>query len=464
MRISIITVCIALLSAGHLQALPYPAVVDIENAKAGDLATRTGLLGDYKADFGTLLVAENRSKENPKLIQLPVVRVHSRSDSPAVPIFCFEGGPGGTNIKSESLPDWLLENHDYVMVGHRGVDGSVSLDCPEIKNTMKTVNALLSTEGLKACGKAMTEAAQRLQREGIDLAEYDIINVVDDMEDARKALGYEKINISGGSYGGAICYIYCVRYPQSIHRNLMTEGAFPFNMGLAEPQGIDAKLNRQNELWKQNPANVAKSDDIVRTIQNVLKTLPKEWNGAMIDPGRIKLVTFFSLYTKDATTQAFDAFVAAENGDYNGLAFLNTIWDSVVDMFNWGDLLAKTYCTKTGPDRDYESEMDPPDSIIGSPLSKLGWGMSKYVDWPIKPLPPEYQTLQYNDVETLMIYGSKEAGKGPKANQLPYFKNGQIVIHEDMGHMDVGTVQQEASRHLEKMFFLKGVVDTSKFQ
>ena len=145
LKISIIAVCIALLSAGHLHALPYPAVVDMANAKAGDLVTKTGLLGDYKADFGTLLVPENRSKENPKLIQLPVVRVHSKSDGPGEPIFRFEGGPGGTNIKSESLPDWLLENHDYVMVGYRGVDGSVSLACPEIKNAMNTVRDIHST-------------------------------------------------------------------------------------------------------------------------------------------------------------------------------------------------------------------------------------------------------------------------------------------------------------------------------
>ena len=243
----------------------------------------------------------------------------------------------------------------------------------------------------------------------------------------------------------------------------MIEAALPFNMGLAEPQDVDKNLNRLNELWNQDPANTAKSDDIVNTIRNVLRTLPKEWNGTVIDPGRIKLNTFFSLYTREMTNQAFDAFVAAEKGDYNGLAYLNAMWSNVVDMFNWGDLIAKTYCTKTGPDRDYESEMDPPDSIIGSPLSKLGWGLLKYINWPIKPLPEEYRKIQYTDVETLFVNAGFDKESGD-SKELPYFRKGQIVTLRDMGHMDVGAMQAEAFHHLESMFFLKGIVDTSKFK
>jgi len=53
------------------QTLPYPA--DISKAKVGDIVINSGSLGDYKADFGILVVQENRSKEDSKLIQLPVV-------------------------------------------------------------------------------------------------------------------------------------------------------------------------------------------------------------------------------------------------------------------------------------------------------------------------------------------------------------------------------------------------------
>ncbi len=111
---------------------------------------------------------------------------------------------------------------------------------------MKTVADPLSPAGLKELGAVMTRAAKRLQNEGIDLPEYDIINVVDDLEAARKALGYSRINLLGASYGGAVAYTYCVRYPQSLHRNLMVEPAFPWDMGVAEPGEIDRSIERLN--------------------------------------------------------------------------------------------------------------------------------------------------------------------------------------------------------------------------
>src|SRR4030065_747584 len=49
----------------------------------------------------------------------------------AVPVFHLPGGPGGSNI-AWAPPDWLLEDHDVVMVGYRGVEGTVVLSCPEV--------------------------------------------------------------------------------------------------------------------------------------------------------------------------------------------------------------------------------------------------------------------------------------------------------------------------------------------
>lgn len=417
-------------------------------------------LEGYRADSGTLIVPENRDSKTSRSIQLPVVRICSTSSKAAEPVFLFEGGPGLTNIKKQPLPDWLLENHDVVMVGYRGVDGSASLSCPEFNTLLKQLRDPLSAAGLKAIGRGLTTASQRLQGEGIDVAGYSLISVVDDMEEARKALGFTKINLLGGSYGGAVVYTYCVRYPESIHRSIMTEAAFPFSVGVAEPQDIDAKLLRLNELWKQSP-RVSDTEDIVETIRNVIKTLPQQWNGIKVDEGRVKLMTFLGLYATETTAQAFDAFVAAKGGDYSGLAFMNLMWEQVVDWFNWGDMFSKIYSTKTGPERDYELEMDPPGSIIGSPLSKLGWAPLKYGDWPICPLPERYRNPQHTDVETLLIYGSKESA--PK-EYLSYFKNGHLVTLEDVGHMDVATAQQEASIQLQSRFLLDGIVDTSKYQ
>ncbi len=457
-----ITLC--LIASLHAQPFPYPSNAEMENAKAGDLVLKPQQLKEYAADFGTLVVPENRGKKDSRLIRLPVLRMRSRQQRPAEPVFTLEGGPGGANIKPDYIRDWLLENHDVVMVGYRGIDGSVSLNCPEINTLLKTTDDPLSPAGLKELGAVMTRAAKRLQDEGIDLPEYDVINVVDDIEAARKALGYSRINLTGASYGGAVAYTYCIRHPQSIYRNVMDDPAFPWDLGVTEPGDVDKGLERLNTLWKQNPDCLQRSKDIVQTIRSVLKTLPQTWQQTRIDAGRIKLLTFMALYNRNTANQALDAFVAAANGDYSGLAFMVVYWGQVVDYFNWGDLLAKTYGSQTVRTRDYEAEMDPSNSIIGSPLSKLGWGALKYGAWPCKPLPPAYRTPQETEVETLLIRAVGGGETEPSEKYARYFRRGQVVFLKDMGHMDVGSLEPQAAHHLENRFFLEGVADTSLYQ
>jgi pimeloyl-ACP methyl ester carboxylesterase len=453
---------VVLCTRAFSQDLPFPDESAVDRAQVGDIVINTDTSKGYTVDYGTLVVAEG--EDNAKTILLPVVRIRSKNSNPGTPIFYFAGGPGGTNIKSQHSPEYLLETHDLVQVGYRGVDGSVSLACPEINRALKTVPDILSTDGLKAFGQVISAAAETLARQGIDVTEYAISNVVDDMEAARKALGYEKISLSGASFGGAVIYTYCVRYPESIHRALLTEAAFPFDMPMQSPADVEKNLHRLNAAWKKNPECVKQSEDIVQTIRNVMKTLPQNWRGIEIDADRIKLMTFFGCYTENTTAQTFEAFVAAENGDYSGLAYMAYFWGNVVDMFNWGDMFSKVYCTATDMNRDLEAALDQGDTTIGSPLSLLAWGPMNYCDWPVKPRPEAENKPQFTDVEALFVYGSADAGESSKEDYLPYFKNGRIVIHDNMGHMDVTALQPEAARHLETMFFLKGAVDTSLFE
>ena len=92
--------------------------------------------GSYAADCGTLVVPENRHKASSRLIALPVTRIQARSAHPGTPVFRLEGGPGITNMKF-SKASRIAGNHDVVLDGDRGVDGSVRLDCPEVVSTLK---------------------------------------------------------------------------------------------------------------------------------------------------------------------------------------------------------------------------------------------------------------------------------------------------------------------------------------
>ena len=61
-------------------------------------------------------------------------------------------------------------NHDVVLVGYRGVDGSVRLDCPEVSAALTGTSDLLAKKTLQAYSGAFRSCAARLTGDGVNLA------------------------------------------------------------------------------------------------------------------------------------------------------------------------------------------------------------------------------------------------------------------------------------------------------
>ena len=420
---------------------------------------------EYQGMRGTLYVPEDRTKPDSRTVELPVVVVKSLSPNPDYPIFRFAGGPGVSNMNlADNINESDLANHDLVEVGYRGVDGSPQLKHPLFDGILRTPD-FLSQTSLKEISKKFAEACTSLTEAGIDVRQYNILNVVDDMEAARAALGYKKINITGGSYGGAVVMVYCLRYPQSIHRAIMAEAAFPYDIAFGKPAEFDARLNHINKLWKKNTEAVKRSPDIVRTMRNVLANLPKEYNGMPIDQARVKLMTSFGITNQRSyANMVFDAYILAEKGDFSSIAAMCLMYEMFIGLIGYpGDLLVKTYSSVTSPDRNFITELNDPDSLIGSPLSMLAWGCFQYSGWPVISLVEEHPPTKKSSVETLIFYGSKETGESFQNKYQASFTHAHWVVLDDLGHTDIWTITADGTQHLMSRFLNEGIVDTSKF-
>ena len=129
--IAIILILLTLLitACGRSEEAPLTAPPD---AQAGDLIGlepciyETGGV-EFAAECGTMVVSENRKDPNARLIALPVMRIPARGNDAmeAWPIFWLNGGPGQSNLRFSHPQDLdaLLEDHDFVLAGYRGVDG-----------------------------------------------------------------------------------------------------------------------------------------------------------------------------------------------------------------------------------------------------------------------------------------------------------------------------------------------------
>ena len=424
--------------------------------------------GEFAADCGMLIVPENRTNPESRLISLPVTRIRATEPSPAEPIFHLEGGPGVSNVEAQPL-EALLANHDFVMVGYRGVDSSVKLDCPEVSQALKGDGVdVLNAASRTLLSNAMRQCAARFKVEGIDMDGYTIPEVISDLEAARQALEYEQINLISYSYGTRVAQLYTNQHPDRIHRSVMV-GVNPPGRFVWEPKMIDSQIDHYARLYAQtdNP----RTPDLAQTMAKISRNIPKRWLFFKIDPGKVKSATFAMLFQRDTAAQAFDAWLAAEEGDPSGLALISLAYDFLIpNMFVYGDFFSKGFSADLDPERDYVQSMSPPDSIIGSPSSQLIWGSALDggdIAWPTSRIPEEYRQAQPSDVETLLVSGNVDfstPAEYARDELLPVLTNGKQVILSEMGHVnDVRFLQPEAYEHLITTFFETGEVDDTQF-
>jgi pimeloyl-ACP methyl ester carboxylesterase len=468
-----------LLASCSPKAAPRPAVS--QGAKAGDLidlkpCTYEAGKIKYAADCGTLVVPENRSNPDSRLIALPVIRVRALDGGHAEPIFFLVGGPGGSNMHFQNL-EGLVDLHDFVQVGYRGVDGSVVLDCPEISEAIRNApGELLGDAALQGYTEASTRCAGRLQAEGVDLAGYTIAETIDDMEAARVALGYDRINLLGESYGTRVEMIYEWMHPDTLHRVAMLAVNPPGHF-LWEAHNIDKQIEDYAALCARDAECSARTDDLVASMRHVSDNMPDRWLFIPINKGSVKLLTFIMLMESIpppgvpiplSGPAAIDMWLAAEKGDASGLALASMGRNMFLpNLFVFGEFLSIGGSVDDfyDPARDYRTELDPPDSILGSPFSLFMWAM--FHGWPKNLIPKEYLQVQPTNVETLLISGSIDFSTPPQfATQelLPHLGNGKQVILKDFGHTETfWNSQTQARAHLLKTFFSTGEVDASLY-
>ena len=155
-----------------------------------------------RAERGDLDVPERRDDAPARQIRLPVVRVLADRPGGRPPVFRLGGDPGLTNMRFGCPP--ALAAHDVILVGYRGVDGSVRLDAPEVAVALRAGGGdLLGLPSRRQVAQAAAMAARRLRDSGVDVAGYTVAESLADLDDARTALGYERIDLLSESYGTA---------------------------------------------------------------------------------------------------------------------------------------------------------------------------------------------------------------------------------------------------------------------
>jgi pimeloyl-ACP methyl ester carboxylesterase len=429
--------------------------------------------GSYEADCGTLVVPENRRKADSRLIALPVKRIRARSAKPGAPIFRLQGGPGITNM-AFPLASRFADKHDVVLVGYRGVDGSSKLACPEVTSAREHAHDFLNEKALRADAAAYKDCADRLREDGVDLAGYTLPQRVDDLDAARRALGYQRIDLLSESAGTRTAMIYAWRHPTRIHRSVMI-GANPPGNFLWDRKTTDEQIDRYAALCAKDASCRTRTPDLAASMHSAYESIPDRWWFLPIREGNVQLGAFFGLM--HATTDGagplagpwtIDMLLDADKGDGSGAWLLSLMTQTIFPQAQvWGDVAAVGRSDAAYARRYFASNADR-GSVIGSPGTDFVMAGGRLFDsWPSNPDESRYTRVQQSKVETLLIGGELDFATPPQnatRELLPQLPNGHEVVIPNIGHSDdFWTYQTPASNRLINTFLDTGRVDTSLY-
>ena len=293
----------------------------------------------YNAECANFAVPENPGAAGGRKIMLRVARVPAinREKQPD-PLFLLAGGPGmgATALYGNAAPAFgrIHRNRDIVLVDQRGTGGSNALNCPtDDLEMMSATPAQLTDEALR-CLKSLSTHA--------DVGYYTTSVAVRDLDSVRAALGYERINLYGGSYGTRVAEHYLRRYPTHT-RSVILDGVVAPEQIL----GPDTALDAENALLsvfarcardtacRQHFGDPAETYRALRkslAAKPVPVTLPDPANGTPrtieFGPMHLAMVLRLSIYNSEqAALLPISLQLAQQSGNFTPLAgqFLMTL-------------------------------------------------------------------------------------------------------------------------------------------
>lgn len=233
-------------------------------------------LGSATAQCGTLKVYENRAARSGRMIVLRVAVIKASSGQPAPdPIFYLAGGPGEAATedaaRGQQFPYSLSENHDLVFVDQRGTGGSNRVLVP----TNPPDFTGLTSEEMDARAKAWVE--EYLEEIDMDPRFYTTSAAMDDLDEVREALGYDKINLVGYSYGATAAQYYLRQHEEHV-RTVFLYGGSLLDIPVFERWALNSQraLDKTIELCLADPTCQAGFPNLRAEFSEIMARLAAE--------------------------------------------------------------------------------------------------------------------------------------------------------------------------------------------
>lgn len=383
---------------------------------------------EHSAELGKLWVPENRDKRDGRLIQLAFVRLKSTAAHPRAPIVFLSGGPGVPATVMGAIPVYfslfqrLQGVADVILLDQRGTGmSSPDIQCPHLvpppdmwETQQKAEAALVGL--VHAC-------VGHWRARGVDAAAYNTNASADDVDDLRRALGVDKLNLLGFSYGTSLGLAAVRRHGEHVDRLVLASVQGP-DEDLKLPVSAEFGLKRLGRLVAEDPVVGHDVPDLTASLGEALARLrTRPATIPFTDPGTGKTETLrageFALQffvvdrLKDGRAVAIlPALISSvAHGDYSLFAAL--VAQSQQDFSSLSLMEIPMTCSDgASKERRALAERQIPDTLLGDPSSiVLDPKLCAEVGDP--DLGPTFRAPIWSDVTTLFLSGSMDSETPP---------------------------------------------------
>jgi pimeloyl-ACP methyl ester carboxylesterase len=211
-----------------------------------ELSACTVADGALQARCGTFRVAEDPAHPQGRQIALHVVVLPATGTAHVADPLLYFAGYGGAASKDAQWAAGtfarLNQTRDILMVDMRGTGGSNRMECPSL-GSIGTASS-----GDTSVAAVVDACLQSVEKVG-DPRFYTTPNGVDDVDRVRAALGYDKVNVYGASYGVSAGLAYVQRHGEHVRTALFDSGSLLDvrlweSGGRSAQQGLDTVLAR----------------------------------------------------------------------------------------------------------------------------------------------------------------------------------------------------------------------------
>ncbi len=205
----------AVMSSNKTTAAPTATAAHI------DLPLKSCSIGAVMAECGKLTVPEDQTKPGGRLLSLKVVVVPARETiHEPDPLFYITGGPGGIATSFEIVANtYTIFNEvnarrDIVYLDQRGTNDNHRLSCEPIPAEVASGTQQQMNDSVQQCLSGLDG----------DPRFYTTAMAMRDLDTARAALGYDKINLYGGSYGTTAVQVYMRMFSEHVRAAVLDHG------------------------------------------------------------------------------------------------------------------------------------------------------------------------------------------------------------------------------------------------